>query len=492
MVRSSHERYLNRKRGISTIIGGIIFLVLLTAGFSTFFLAMDVQTDTIDAQQNISDLVIEKTKEEFTIAASVDKDDSNRLGIQLKNLGPNPVFVDNIWIVNNSGSFPAKKFLLDSQDAIIPSGYGTNILENKPLFMTVDDYNIKVISTLGTIKQTGLEIGASNNMRAKLIAIPPDVKVGQNVTLAMHVENIGNSRLLNVLPFGDYPNIAPPFTSPVPPAPTPVDLDPGESMIFTWEYKTSGTPDSTVVFDSYTTAQEEDTGFIFNSNVAVEKIVLREPDESEIIVLEKDFFSQPEMFMVIPSPMGTSDGDKGLWGVNIVNPTPAPLSVSRVTITLLSPRENNSDLMFNPTSSASKKCDPEAVGITSSVNWACLVQNQLSWTDLQSPIVIPPYSAEQFTAKVHANRLSSCCPEVPAVIVVADVFTDRGQFSKAGYSTSFDDGGTAIVNTYLSTAPWSTVNANIITTDLTIPDDTPITFYATLTDFEEGDSLINE
>ncbi len=490
MVKFSYESYLNKKRGVSSIVGGIIFLVLLSAGFSTFFLAMDVQSDTIDAQRSISDLIIDKTKEKFTIAASIDKDDSNRLGIQLKNLGSNPVFVNNIWIINNSGDFPAKKHLIDYKDSVIPPGYGTDILENTPLFMKVDDYDIKVVSTLGTIKKADLTVGADNNMRAKLIAIPPDVKVGQNVTLTMHVENIGNSRLLNVVPFGDYPNIVPPFTTPNPSAPTPVDLNPGEGVFFTWKYETTGFAGSIVIFDSYATAQEEDTGFTYNSNVAVEKIELREPGESQSIVLEKDLFSRPEMFLVIPAPMGTSDGYKGLWGANIVNTTPAPMKVSRLTITLLSPRENSSDLMFNPTSSPSKMCDPEAVGPTNTADWKCLVQNQLSWTNLATPITIPPFSAHQFTAKVHTDRMASCCPRVPAVIVVADVFTNVGEFSKAGYSSSFDDAGTAIVNTYLSTDPWSTVNADIITTDLAIPDDTPITFYATLTDFEKGARII--
>jgi len=288
MVKSSYKRYLNKKRGVSSIVGGIIFLVLLSAGFSTFFLAMDVQADVIDAQQSMSNLIIDKTKEQFTISASIDKDDSNRLGIQLKNLGSNPVLVNNIWIINNSGDFPAKKHLIDYKDSAIPPGYGTDILESTPLFMKVDDYDIKVVSSLGTIKKVGLTVGEGNNMRAKLIAIPPEVKVGQNVTLTMYVENIGNSRLLNVVPFGDYPNIAPPFTTPNPSAPTPVDLNPGNGVFFTWEYETTGSADSIVIFDSYATAQEEDTGFTFNSNVAVEKIELREPDESEIIVLTEE------------------------------------------------------------------------------------------------------------------------------------------------------------------------------------------------------------
>jgi archaellum component FlaF (FlaF/FlaG flagellin family) len=481
---------LHPRRGISTIVGAAIFLVLFASATSTFFIAMDSQRDTINTQRTISESIMDKTKEKFSIAVSTDDSNNNRLGIQVKNQGTNPVEIGNIWIVNKSGSFPATKYLIDYKDSVIPPGYGSDILQNTPLFMQANDYDIKVVSTLGTIAKSGLNVGASNNMRAELIAIPPDVKVGQNVTLTMYVENIGNTRLLNVSPNADYPNISPGFTSTAPPVPSPVDLDPGEGAFFTWKYLTTGSAGGTVTFDSYANATEEDTDFILYSNVATSTIKLQAPDLTDIIVLEQDLLAQPEIFMVIPSPMGTDPGSKGLWGANIVNPTPAPMTVSRVTITLLSPRSNNADLMFNPTSAAGAKCDPVAVGITNTADWKCTVQNQLSWTNLNTPIVIPPFSAAQFTAKVHADRLFSSGAEVPALIVVGDVFTNLGEFSKAGYSTSFDDGGTSIVNVYLSDTQWSTQSNDIFTTYPDIASGSQVTLYATLTDFELDDHVV--
>jgi archaellum component FlaF (FlaF/FlaG flagellin family) len=136
---------LHPRRGISTIVGAAIFLVLFASATSTFFLAMDAQRDTINSQRAISDAIMEKTKEKFSIAVSTDESNSNRLGIQVKNQGTNPVEIDNIWVVNKSGSYPAKKYLIDYKDSVIPSGYGSNILENTPLFMQTDDYDIKVV-----------------------------------------------------------------------------------------------------------------------------------------------------------------------------------------------------------------------------------------------------------------------------------------------------------------------------------------------------------
>ncbi len=470
-------------------MGGLIFLVLLTSGFSTFYLAMDVQRDTINTQKIISDSIMEKTKEKFSISVSTDQDNNNELGIQVKNLGTNPVELADIWIVNKSGSFPAKKFEVDYNDAFVPAGYGTNILESKSLFMTTDEYDIKVVSTLGTIEKSELSVGGFKNLRAQLFAIPPDVRINENVTVTMHVENIGQSSLLNVTP--ETPTITPALTSTLPPDPAAVNLDPGESIFFTWQYKVTGPSAGTVVtFSSSSNATEVGTGYNVFSNTASDKITAREPEESEIIVLTQDLFARPEIFVVLPGPMGTSPDEKGLWGANIVNPTPSPMTVSRFTITLLSPRENNSDLMFNPTFAPSAKCDPEAVGITSTADWACLTQNQLSWTNLASPIIIPPKSAAQFTVKVHADRLSSSGVEIASVIVVADVFTNLGEFSKAGYSTSFDDGGTVIANVFLSSEKWSIENDDIITTHLGIQSNSLVQFNATLADFEHKDSVI--
>lgn len=494
MVTFNKGARLHHRRGISTIVGSAIFLILFASATSTFFIAMDAQQDTINSQRAISNAIMEKTKEKFSIAPSIDETNGNLLGIQVKNQGTNPVEIDDIWIVNKSGSFPAKKYLIDYRDAVIPPGYGSNILENTPLTMLPDDYDIKVVSTLGTIEKSEFNVGGNNYLRATLLAIPPDVKINKNVTLTMHVENIGDMKLLNVAPAFDVPNISTPLDPPVPPTPPPVDLDPGESVFFTWQYTVKGvglTTGNKITFDNYADATIEGMPTtVVKSNNVQESIKLLEPDFTDIIVLEQDLLAQPEIFMVIPSPMGTDGGSKGLWGANIVNPTPAPMTVSRVTITLLSSRSNNADLMFNPTSAVGARCDPVAVGITSTADWKCTVQNQLSWTNLASPIIIPPFSAAQFTAMVHADRLFNSGVEVPALIVVGDVFTNLGEFSKAGYSTSFDDGGTSIVNVYLSDTQWSTQPNDVLTTFPDITSNSQVTLYATLTDFDLDDHVI--
>ena len=450
---------------------------------------MDVQSDTVNAQKSVSGLLIDKAKEEFSIAASVDTADANRLGIQLKNQGPNPVQVEDVWVITNSGNFPATKYLIDYQDSLIPAGYGSDILTNTPLFMAVDDYEIKVVSTLGTIKKVDLTVGASNNMQAELIAIPPDVKVGQNVTMIMHVENIGYSSLLNVIPFNDvtldnYPSVTPPFASPNPPAALPVDLDPGEGAFFEWEYVTTGSAGSTIKFEVYATAQEEDTGFIMNSNTAVEKIELKVPDVIEVTVLNQDLLARPEIFLIIPAPFGAGETipatEQAVWGMNIVNPTDQDMYVSKLVFSAITTRAQGNDKVFN-----SNSCGATTIAPTPAF-WSCPAMNQLMWKNVDNPQLIPPYSTVPFLVKVKAGSLASSFVDLETVIIAGNVFTTLGEFGKSGYGTAVRNGDSALVNVLLTKTEHLIDPANIISDISNIPSGSTVTFHATLADYEKG------
>jgi len=138
------------RRGISTIVGGVIFLVLLTGGFSTFYIALDVQKDTINTQREISKSIVEKTLEQFEISTGTNPVD-NTFEIQVENQGVNPVEITNIWIINKTSPYPANSYDVDYEDAFVPPGFSTQILENTPLSLSPGQYDIKVVSALGTI-----------------------------------------------------------------------------------------------------------------------------------------------------------------------------------------------------------------------------------------------------------------------------------------------------------------------------------------------------
>ena len=110
--------------------------------------------------------------------------------------------------------------------------------------MIPNTYDIKVVSSFGTIKTVELDIigGGTSGLRAEMVTDPPDVIIGQNVTIAMLVTNTGTLHITNVIPntlgYASSGTIVSPVTSP--PTPAFANLDRGESVLFTWDYLVTG------------------------------------------------------------------------------------------------------------------------------------------------------------------------------------------------------------------------------------------------------------
>jgi len=514
MVESSYKNYLNRKRGISTIVGGIIFLVLLTAGFSTFFVAMDVQSDTINAQRTISNSIIEKTQEKFSIGVATD--DTNpwhELGIQVKNEGSNPIQISNIWIINKSqAGLPAKSIPINSSDAYIPAGYSLSILETQrltinPALIPGDDdlYDIKVVSTIGTIKQTELSVGGNNYLQAELFTIPPDVAHNENVTLALRVTNVGSTDVTGITPNAllvDGAEITIPSPHPwvngvpelVTPLLVPVDLKPSESTIFSWhtQLNAAGTFGDKMKFTNSASGIESSTGFAVSSNVASDKMTVRDPNggggSGTEVIIKQELFGQPQIFMIFPNPAGIDLSvvpSRGLWGVMVANPTDQPMFVSKVVIAVVSPRANSDDKIFSD-GCGSPPYDPVAITpFTVTADWSCPKSNQLVWRDIGDPIIVQPRSVHPFLVRIGSEVMNTGDSETGNFLVNAIVFTDLGQFGKAGYASTMQKKDIAIPNVFLSKVENQATSAdtgNMMGNITRIPSGTPVVFNATLVD----------
>ena len=230
------------RRGISSVVGGLFFTVLMVAGFSVLSLALDAQTDIVNTQRIVSDIEIKKQQEQFGIVASTDANDL--LNVSINNQGQNPVEISSLWITNKTlPDQPATRYTINYNDAFIPSGFSSNVISSQVLGMTPDTYDIKVISSLGSIKNVELVVGggpSSSGLRAEMITDPPDVIFGQNVTIAMMVTNTGDSILQNVEPDPLSVSGAGSVTASSSHTPSSVNLNPGESVMFSWDYQVDG------------------------------------------------------------------------------------------------------------------------------------------------------------------------------------------------------------------------------------------------------------
>jgi len=481
------------RRGIASIVGSMIFLILMTSGISVYFLSMQSQSDLIDTQQKVSSAEIRKIQEKYAISVMTDSNDNNRLTVQVKNEGPFSLEIADIWIINKTDAingYPAARHLLNSTDSFIPIGYGKNILENKPLYMNPAEYDIKVISTIGTIRQTDIDVNGNNDLQVELFAIPPDVRIGENVTIAMRVTNVGDIDIENVIPFGP-PIVSPPsavLASELVSAPSIDVLKQSESGFFTWHYQVTGIVGSKVSFTNNASGTVMST-FTVESNNDSDKITLRVDEGGEgSVVLKDELFGKPDIFMIFPNAMGDNEIDRPLWGVMIVNPTDQIMNVSKVVITAISPRATSSDKIFvDDCHNKSDNTQPVTVAPTTA-RWTCPESNQLMWRDISNPVIVQPRSVHPFLVRIAADNFGSSMPDAGNVLIQSVVFTTLGQFGKAGYGSTMHSSEVALPNVFLSRTTGSVSSANMLGNITGIVEETSVVFNATLADMGDDDT----
>jgi len=460
----------------------------MIAGFSVLSLALDAQTDIVKTQRIVSDIEIKKLQEQFGAFVSTDANDI--LNVSINNQGQNPVEISSMWITNKTlPDQPATRYSINYDDAFVPPGFTSNIVSTQTLAMTPDKYDIKIISSFGSIKTVELDTngGGSNGLRAEMIADPPDVVIGKNVTIAMIVTNTGDIPITNV-----QPNTLSSSTSgsgtitTSSPVPSGVGtLTGGASVMFTWDSQVTGASGDVLSFSSYATGDS-----VPNSNTASDTGLLREAGEGggEEVIIKDELFGKPQIFLLMPNAMGDDNGsnlDRAVWGVNVANPTDQPMYVSKVVIIAISPRATSSDKMFiEECEKASLDTQSNGVETISPTpdNWSCPESNQLMWKDVANPQRVEPRSVFPFLAKITGSDMGGSIDDAQNVLIQPIVFTTLGQFGKAGYGTTMHSKEIALPNVFLATTPNSVSSSHILGEMRGIVEGTTVTFNATLAD----------
>ncbi len=497
MINNKHSLFQpQNRRGLSSVVGALFFTVLMIAGFSVLSLALDAQTDIVTTQRIVSDTEIKKQQEQFGVLASTDTNDV--LTLSINNKGQNPVEISSIWIINKTLSEqPATRYAINYDDAFVTSGFTTDIVSAQTLQMVPDTYDIKVVSSLGTIKQVEFSNGGggSSVLRAEMITDPPDVIIGQNVTIAMIVTNTGtDDTITNVQP-GPLSLSATgsgSFTASSPSTPSSANLNPGASVMFTWDYQVTGDSGDELTFSSFATGDG-----VGNSNTVTDISILREPTDGgsgsggEGIIIHDELFAKPNLSVVMAAPFGATGGisaNKGLWGVNVANPTDKVMKVNKVVLSFFHTDSNGGDDMVK------RNCAVENIspwGVSGAGDWKCVIDNQLRWKNNANPIEIPPKSVYSFLVKVETGGLDGNSSEdLESLPVQVTVLTNFGQFGKAGYDASMNQAADSVANIFLGNGGTDTSNSNINSTRTGIMSDSNATFDIWLADFNGDDGTI--
>jgi len=472
---------------LSSVVGALFFTVLMIAGFSVLSLALDAQTDIVTTQRIVSDIEIKKQQEQFGILASTDG--SNILNISVNNQGQNPVEISSIWITNKTlPDQPATRYAINYNDAFVPSGFTSDVLSTQSLQMIPDTYDIKVISTFGTIKTIEFALGAvgSSGLRAELITDPPDVIIGQNVTIAMMVTNTGSEIINNVQPdplifVGTGTGSVMAFSSHTP---TSVNLNSGASVMFSWDYQVTGGSGDQLTFSSIARGDGGST-----SGMVSDISILRLPTDGgsgDPDIITDDLLARPQLFFIIPSSQGKSGDTEALWGINIVNPINAPMTVSKLVISAFAPGGNNNDVLFDRVG-GNCNFNPISPILGPDTSWSCPSENAIMWQNTINPILIPANSTGSFLTKVEPGKPSGSTG-LESILVQGSVFTTLGAFGKDGYQSTMSQSTTSIANVFLSNAAGSRLSSDIKSSEVGIPPNDVRTFNVVLADMDLSDS----
>ncbi|MFB5618506.1 MAG: hypothetical protein ACE5RE_02795 [Candidatus Nitrosomaritimum aestuariumsis] len=485
--------HFQKRRGLSSVVGALFFTVLMIAGFSVLSLALDAQTDIVTTQRIVSDIEIKKQQEQFAVSTSIDED--NILSMNVKNQGQNPVEISSIWIINKTlSNQPVTRFDVNYDDAFVPSGFTNNVLFTQSLKMTPDIYDIKVVSSLGTMKidEVVVGVGASvGDLRAELIADPSDVVLGKNVTIAMVVTNTGEYEIKNVQPEMQSVTGSGFLISPSPAhTPSSVNLEPAESVMFSWDYQVDGVSGNDLTFSALAKGDFELPDDV-SSDLVSDSILLREAGEGGgggEVVISNELFGKPQIFMLMPNAVGDENGDvsdRPIWGVNVANPTDKPMLVNKVVIMVFNPRANSQDDVFvkncenipgglNPEKPATIAPTPD--------NWSCPESNQLMWRNLVTPIEVAPRSVFPFLVGIGSGNMAGTIDDAQNILVQPVVFTTLGQYGKAGYGTTMHTSEVALPNVFLARNPESVASSDVMSEVTGIMEGSSVTFNATIAD----------
>jgi len=510
-----------KRRGLSSVVGALLFVVLMVATFSVLGLALNTQTDIVSTGRDVAATDLKKQQEDFIIG--VTSNPFPLLEVAVNNQGQNPVEIFTMVITNKTNAaagYPTTVYDIPSDTSFIASGDSSNILSTTPLTLAANNtYGIKVISSLGTIKKVDLVCGSSScgfvgvsGLFADLFMDPPIGIPTKNVTVAMLVTNTGNEQLTNVQPVETNPTIELPGTSSLLAGPTfdsfsPITLGPHQSTLFRWDLQVDGEIGDVWNFTNRASA-EDGVGTIFTAN-STDQMILIDPNDcggcgpggpgggggegGETIILIDDLLIKPSLFLTIPSPFGSvaspnsADDHLGVWGVQVANPLNFTIGISKVTITAFAPGANSNLRIFDKNAD-SQNISPYYTGIPLDLaSWYVGDENVLVWKNFTDPIVLNPYQSDSFMLKM--NPFSNSV-DLEAVIVQTSIFSTAGSFGKAAYQTTmFPAGGASdapIANVYLSKAVDSTNNADIYGHINGITNGTSQEFIVVMADLDEN------
>ena len=111
-MRNNFCQLPSNRRGLSSVVGALLFVVLMVATFAVLGVALDSQTDIVDTSRDIADIDLKQQQEEFTMNAfTTGPNGTAVLSVNVNNLGQNPTEIFSLIVTdsqNATAGFPGE------------------------------------------------------------------------------------------------------------------------------------------------------------------------------------------------------------------------------------------------------------------------------------------------------------------------------------------------------------------------------------------------
>ncbi|WP_299293889.1 LamG domain-containing protein [Nitrosopumilus sp.] len=244
---------MRKHRGLSAVVGTVFLVTIVIASLSYVTYSMNMMGE-LSESMIVSEKREREQAEEIFQLESVEINTGKLDGI-ISNVGEVPLNIKSIWVEEDGSPETTKKFDVDA--TLSPGNtvdLGTIIDYD---MVDTTGYKIKVISSRGGIQSSYINSVGNNALYLTSSTYPPVISTEFDTTVVMTVVNnsTNNSPFLNLtptpLPVVDTSSCSPNCSATYVSGPTPAsfpNLQPGESVNFSWVYTVAGQDADEITF----------------------------------------------------------------------------------------------------------------------------------------------------------------------------------------------------------------------------------------------------
>jgi hypothetical protein len=317
---------MNKRRGLSSVIGMIFLVVVLssTIGYFTYGIDLIEQLQNELAMKGIESY--DQLRENFEITDI--RIDEGKFNLTIQNTGELPINFTRLWVNNmTDNSWPLQNFTVNKISS--PGQVLNNVGQNLNLYaLESQSYTLRLITERGNMVNVQVSSPQDKALEMNLFSTPRSVLSGHDVTVWYGVtNNLTDGSILQLITpqIKDPPDTTGGASATYQDGPIPAtkeSLTPGDTAFFKWIYKVTGTPGEKVTFNAtvnnakqgnYVTEQIE---FV---NVAIDSVLVHNAGVLQIKYASLEWGQKASDWS---TGWSLDTGEATVWRVNITNNDP--------------------------------------------------------------------------------------------------------------------------------------------------------------------------